>query len=87
MYNSVRHYNFYSKKCLKNVSFLYYSDDLFFCAGAVRGGGGDGKSEHVAQQEDARRATDSDRRRPRLGPKSRPHDNDDPGLGRADHLL
>jgi len=71
----------------KKCTVFIYSDDFFFYAGAVRGGSCDGKPEHVAQQKDARRATDRDRRRPRLGPKSRPHDNDDPGLGRADHLL
>jgi len=53
----------------------------------MRGGGGDGKPKHVAQQEDTRRAAGRDRRRPGMGPESRPHDHDDPGLGRADHLL
>lgn len=60
---------------------------VFFYAGVVRSGGGNDKPEHVAQQEDARRAANRDRRRPGLGPESRSHDHDDPGLGRVDHLL
>lgn len=54
----------------------------------MRGGDGAVDIELVAEQGTAGgHRTNGDSGRPGLGPESRLHDNDDSGLGRADHVL